>query len=116
LERADTHDEGEPLGILASRDKFARGGGSGFRAFEHDDACQKKQRAGRDNADSKDGKARPSKFLLPPALLSPLSHATSSSAATAGTLSKSKKPTTTATSCDVDFDSNPSYAINAKGL
>ncbi|KAH8642654.1 hypothetical protein IG631_00117 [Alternaria alternata] len=47
-----------PLGILASRDKFARRGGSGSRAFEHDDAYQKKQRAGRDDADNKDGKAR----------------------------------------------------------
>lgn len=37
-------------------DKFVHGG-SGSRASENDDACQKKQRAGRDNADNKDGKS-----------------------------------------------------------
>jgi hypothetical protein len=35
-----------PLGILASRDKFARGGGSGSRAFEHDDALPEEAKGG----------------------------------------------------------------------
>jgi hypothetical protein len=43
--------------VMLLRDKFARRGGSGSRASEHDDACQKKQRAGRDDADDKDGKS-----------------------------------------------------------